>query len=146
MRTLFFAGSAAILLAGCPDKKAPEAAAAERADNAITIDIPADAKAFANKLLKTTVDRFNPTGSSEFTYTEMTFAGDGTWTAKGNLRLGGETIDCVEDGTWRIDSMNGDDAVMDWTLTKTNCPSRDSGTEQRVSMSIDGDNVKISFR
>jgi len=147
MRTSLSVLTAALLLAACGEKKAPDAAAAAGPSKAaISIDIPADAKGFAAKLLKTTVSDFNPTGSSEFTYNAMTFAGDGTWTAKGNLRLGGESIDCVEDGTWRIDTMNGDDALMDWKLTKTNCPSRDAGVEQRVNMAIDGADVKISFR
>jgi len=137
----------AALCTACGGKKAPAAAgAAAPAANALTADVPSEAKGFATKLLETTVSGFNPTGSSEFTYSDMRFAGDGSWTAQGSLKLGGESIDCVEEGTWTIDGMSGDDAMMIWNLTKTNCPSRESGTEQRVNVSLAGGDVKISFR
>jgi len=147
MRLSPFFVVAGLLCTACGGKKAPVAAGeGAPTSGALTIDVPADAKGFASKLMKTTVSGFNPTGSSEFTYTNMTFADDGTWTAQGDLSLGGESIACVEDGTWMIDTMSGDNAVMNWTVTKTTCPSRDSGTEQRVNVAIDGSDVKISFR
>ncbi len=143
--TLLFAVTA---LTACGEKKAPASAGSTPTKASFTADIPegSAAKAFAGKLLKTTVSDFNPTGSSEFVYTAMNFVGDGTWNAAGNLSLGGESVDCSEAGTWRIDAMDGDNAVMDWKTEKTNCPSRDAGIEQRVSMSISGEDYKISFR
>ncbi len=145
MRTILFL-AIGLVVTGCGNKKAPAAAGDSAATGSgVTIDIPSDAKGFVTKLLKVTVSRFNPTGSAEFTYEAMNFSGDGTWTAQGKLSLGGETIDCIEDGSWSIDAMDGDNAVMEWVVTKTNCPSRDSGTEQRVNVAINGDDVKISF-
>ena len=135
----------ATLTTACGEKKAPEPAAAS-ADSITNADVPPEAKAFANRLLKTTISSFNPTGATEFTYTAMTFNSDGTWVTKATLRLGGESVDCEETGSWLIDSMNGDSALMEWKVTQTNCPARASGTEQRVSVLLDGDDVKISYR
>jgi hypothetical protein len=147
MRSILLLAVGFLFTACGGNKTAPVAAGDGAQENSdLSVEIPADAKGFVNKLLKVTVTRFNPTGSSEFSYNAMTFSGDGTWTAQGELSLGGETIDCVEDGSWTIDAMDGDNAVMEWVVTKTNCPSRDAGVEQRVNMAINGEDVKVSFR
>ena len=125
----------------------PAAAAAAKSGPAITAEMPDDASArqFAKQLVAQELTGLNPTGSSDFSLS-ITFAGDGTWVSAGHAELGGETLDCQESGTWRIDEMEGDKAVMDWTIAQTTCPNRSSGETQRVSVAFVGDTPKIAFR
>lgn len=128
-------------------KKAPETPEPEAAPKAeITAQIPdgPDAKKFARSLVETSLEDIAPSGSSDFSMT-MNFAMDGSYTAEGMAELGGETLECTETGTWAIDSMDGEKANMDWSITKTNCPNRDNGNTQRVALQL-GNPPKVSFR
>lgn len=134
-------------LVACGNKKEAAPAAAAEAAPALTVEMPEDpgAKKFAKQLIDTKVENLNPTGSSDFKMA-MSFQPDGTWTGTGFAELGGETLDCDEVGTWKIDTMDGESALMDWTITKTNCPNRENGASQRVQFQFAGTTYKVSFR
>ncbi|NCG20793.1 MAG: hypothetical protein GWP91_17430 [Rhodobacterales bacterium] len=136
-----------LLIASCGKKTATETAAVAPPRSAFTAEMPdsPEAKKFAKQLTGSPLRGVSPTGSSNFNL-HLTFAADGSFTSTGQAELGGETLECEEVGTWRIDSMDGIKANMDWTLAKTNCPNRENGSTQRVLLEFTADDFKISFR
>lgn len=137
----------ALTLAACGGKKAPETPEPAEAPKAeITAEIPEgpDAKKFTRALADSGLQDLAPSGSSDFSMS-LQFALDGTYTGEGVAELGGETLECTETGTWSIDSMDGEQASMNWTITKTNCPNRTNGDTQRVAVQL-GNPPKVSFR
>lgn len=149
------------LAAGCGKKAAePEAAAEAPAEEAapapaaMSAQMPdtKEAKAFAKTLVGTTVSNWSPLdgsgGGGELEYKEMTFDPSGSWAANAVLELGMDTVDCKESGTWAIDEAESKEtATMSWKLDKTDCPSRETGVDLRVKMSITGGGqTKIMMR
>ena len=143
MRTITIL-SALLLISACGKKTTSEPVAAKAAFTAEMPDSP-EAKKFARQLTGNPLVDVSPTGSSNFNLT-VTFGTDGSFTSTGQAELGGETLECEEVGTWRIDSMDSTKANMDWTLSKTNCPNRENGSTQRVLLEFTADDFKISFR
>lgn len=144
----------ALLCFAC-SKQAPPEPAAETRD--ATADAPAtpshhpdtaDARAFVRALTALEVTDLNPTGASEFRYRSMRFEADGAWSADAQLDVGGETAPCAERGTWRLDEVtDADTAIMVWTVTETNCATRNVGDETRLLMDIADDGTyTVSFR
>lgn len=149
-----------LLIVGCSKQAPPEPAAetdvppepqAEaQAEAAAPSHYPgtADARAFVDALTALEVTGLNPTGASEFTYQTMSFDADGTWSAEAQIDVGGETAPCRESGTWVLDEVtDADTATMVWTLTETNCATRNAGDETRLQMDIASDGTyEVSFR
>jgi predicted small lipoprotein YifL len=128
-------------------KKAPTEPAAAAPEPAMNVEMPssADAKNFAKQFTAEAISHLNPTGSSDLAM-EISFAGDGTWTSTGLAKLGPETLDCDENGTWKIEEMDGAAAIMEWAIIKTDCPNRENGQTQRVQFEFSGATYKVSFR
>ena len=150
MRVLALATLAALSIGGCKKTNStPAAAAAEPAPakSKLTVEMPDDpaARKLAEDLIAKGLKRLNPTGSSDFSM-DFTFAGDGTWTATGEADLAGETLDCEENGTWKIDEMVEAKGRIEWAIEKTNCPNRNNGDTQRALVGFEGDEAKVSFR
>ncbi len=139
---------ALVAAAGCK-KKQPEPAAEPSAPKKaqITAEIPegAEARAFAEKLVANGLQDINPTGSSDFSMT-LEFRPDGHYAGKGHAELGGETLDCEETGTWRIEEMVDGKARVEWTIVRTNCPNRDGGSSDRALVGFAGKEASVSFR
>jgi len=138
---------------GCGKKAPPEAPTdAEPPPPRFTAEMPdtADAKAFAKRLVDTTVTNWDPVSGegAEFTFTALSFQPDGVWHADAVMKASFEEFDCKETGSWRIDEAESSDtATMEWTVVKTTCPMRESGASQRVKMTIaKGGTYKIAFR
>ena len=135
-------------LAGCGSKKAP-AAAAEPAKPQITASMPdsAEAKGLAEKLVENGISDWSPTGSRDFKWTGATFHPDGALKVQAKIVAGGETIECPETGTWSIaEADSKTSGIVEWTIVKTSCATRDNGTSQRVQLTYSGSETKISFR
>lgn len=152
--TLTMAG---LLVVGCGKKGAAPAAAADGAkskvSSAITAKMPEgkEAMTYAAKVVATTVKSWDPTGGGggvKFTYSEMSFMPTGRWSAAASLEADFEEIPCTEGGTWEIlEVENSDTATMMWTVDKTNCAMRETGTEIRVQMLLPSANkYTINFR
>lgn len=150
MRTIVFS----LMLVAC-SKSAPEPAAEARTTQPATeagaqdhFPDTADGRAFADALTRLEITDLSPTGASEFIYRTMAFQRDGTWSADAELRVGGEEAPCRESGTWRVvDLTDADTATMVWTVTETNCATRNEGDETRLLLDISPDGTyQISFR
>jgi hypothetical protein len=141
-------------LVGCGEKKAPEPAAAATeappAEPEVTAEMPAsgEAKSFAKALIKQGIQNLSvSTSGARFVYHSMTFTGDGKWTATGAVTAADETMECTENGSWKIeDATSADVATMVWTVDKTNCASRDAGTTQRVQVTLKDGSADVAFR
>jgi hypothetical protein len=144
-----------LALFACGGKKAPapeqpaEAAPAEE-PLAATMPDTKEAKAFAGKLIETTVTDWQPISGSgaKFVYEELTFAPSGDWSAKGYVEASFEKIECAESGTWEIAEVgSASQATMVWTVGKTSCPMREAGASTRVLMDLPkAGSYEISFR
>ncbi len=139
--------AAALLFTACKKKEAAPAAAPEAPKAELSVQMPheASAKKLAEKLIANGLENVNPTGSSDFSM-KYTFKGDGNWSGEGHAELGGETLDCVETGTWRIDEMLEEKGRVEWTIVRTNCPNREAGAAQRALVGFEGKEATISFR
>jgi predicted small lipoprotein YifL len=144
---------AGLAITACGKKGAAPEAAADPEAGAITAEMPPgkDAMSFAGKLVQTTVVDWEPvssTSGAKFVYNQLTFLGTGRWAANGYLEASFEKIECKEAGTWKIEQVtDGRTATMLWVVDKTNCPTREAGTELRVQMVIPEEGkYKINFR
>ena len=113
-------------------------------------NIPKDAtsKAFAARLLETTGRGFSP-NTMGLTYSQLTFSADNTWSAKAEVSVMDESMDCVEKGTWSMDPASEENkANMSWTITSTDCPSRVAPIEMRLELVLTGTEagVHANFR
>jgi len=150
MRMLLFAALALIPLAGGCGKKAPPEAPAE-AEPTFTVQMPDTpmARRFAQRLVDTPITDWEVLGGAGATliYRQFTFASDGHWNADAVLQADFEEIGCKESGVWRIeDVQTADTAIMEWDLSKSNCPTREPGSTTRVQLSLLRDGgYKIAF-
>jgi hypothetical protein len=144
-----------IAIVACGPKAAtPEATAAPAEPEApsVTARMPDTeaARAYAQRLLKTRIEGFEPTGDEGLTFVwdTWTFAPDGTFNAAAHLASEEEKIPCKESGTWAIDTMPSADAAdIDLVVTDTSCPARDAGTKKRVQISLlPGGDVRVGHR
>lgn len=155
MRIVYWFGVATLLVA-CGKKQAPEPAGDQPAAapaGELTAEMPdtPEAKAFAKRLVETTVTDWDPLGGAsgvELRYKTLTFQPDGSWTAEAALTADFESFECKEVGTWSIDEAESDSAAtMNWEVRKTTCPTREAGDALRVKMGIQkGGEYKIAFR
>jgi hypothetical protein len=139
-----------LALAGCKKEAAPEAAA-DSSEAPITAAIPdsADAKTFARALVHTQVTGFHAVSSvgAGLVYDALTFAPDGTWSAKATVKAADETFECAESGQWTIDEVSSASvATMNWILDTSNCATREPGATQRVQVTLGKDQPVIEFR
>lgn len=119
-----------------PQKKKNEQAA----------NVPADktSQAFADQLLKTTGKGFSPNAMG-LTYTSITFNADNTFRADGLVSVMDEEMDCIETGTWNMDAASSETtANMDWTITSTDCPSRQAPIQLRLQLVLTGTEAGIN--
>jgi hypothetical protein len=118
---------------------------------ALSADIPdtADARSFAKALVNTVVTDWEVAGGSggAVTYADLRFDGDGTWNAQGNFTADGEKFPCVETGSWTLDDTSSSSVgTMDWTISKTTCPTREAGSSVRVQVTLNKSGAEIAFR
>jgi hypothetical protein len=132
------------LVAACGPKtktaaNSSEAKPAKTAD-ALTVERPDGADAYAKLVIASGIRNWSPTGNSQFKWKQVTFVGDGTVSATALLRAGGEELDCSETGTWRIDQVETKTSgTLELVLAKTDCPSREDGHQQRIALTINPD-------
>lgn len=142
---------ATVVACGGKEKK-PETAPAGEAALEMPKDVPDDdaSKAFARKLMKHKARDFRPTEASgaQLVYKTMTFNPDHTWVATALMTADGETFDCNERGTWKMDAADDrDTAHMDWKLEKSTCAGRPQEGNMRVHVRIsDEGDYKVVMR
>lgn len=139
---------ALLSIAACKKKPQEPAAAPEPEPKVeLSVEMPREAAAMklAERLVADGLTGVNPTGSSEFSM-NFTFHPTGNWSGKGHAELGGESLDCEEAGTWKIDTMEGDKGIVQWAIVRTNCPNRNGGDVQRALVGFEGKEHTISFR
>lgn len=144
---------AALLLAACGEKEPTTTAAPAEAAQVANSNVPGDkaSQEFAEKLFAANLGNFRPVDAASgatLVYDSFTFRTDGTWTATGKVTAIDEAMECHEDGTWVLDAAeDANTAPMLWTVVKTNCAGRESGTETRVRLTLlkDGQ-YKVDFR
>ena len=109
-------------------------------------NVPNDkaSQAFAAKLLETTGKGFSPNAMG-LTYTAISFNADNTFRAEGLVSVMDENMDCVETGTWNMDAASSETtANMDWTITATDCPSRQAPIQLRLELVLTGTDAGIN--
>lgn len=136
----------ALSLVACKKKEAAPAAAPAPAEPEMTVQMPheAEAKKMAEKLVANGIQNANPTGSTDFSM-DYSFKPDGNWSSKGHAELGGETLDCQETGTWKIEEMVEEKARVEWTIVRTNCPNREAGSERGL-VGYEGKIATVTYR
>ena len=79
------------------------------------------------------------------TYTSITFNADNTFRADGLVSVMDEEMDCIETGTWNMDAASSETtANMDWTITATDCPSRQAPIQLRLQLVLTGTEAGIN--
>ena len=147
MRTLTFVAISMAVI-GCGPKAPTTTAPVEET---VTIDVAMpdspDATAFATTIIERGISDWSPTGSRDFKWTKASFSPDGTLKVNAKIDVGGETMECPETGSWSIDSVeSASSGIIEWTVVKTSCATREDGATQRVQLSYSGSETKISFR
>jgi hypothetical protein len=108
------------------------------------------ARRFAQRLVDITIENWQVVGGggAALVYREFTFTRDGRWDANAVLEADFEEIPCFESGIWRIaETQTPESAIMEWDLTRTSCPTRETGGTTRVQISLLKDGrYKIAFR
>ena len=130
------------------DKKADDAPAAAEE---VAPDVPGDAnsKKYAQKLLETQITDFRPSdgAGAKFESTRMGFAADNTGSAEGSVEIADERMECKEGGGWAMEpASSASEATVSWTVDKTDCPGRESGTEVRALLKLTKSGVEAIFR
>ena len=147
MRSMVFL-SLTLLTIGCGPKTPATPAPAEEAVK-IDVSMPdsPDASAFATQIIEQGISDWSPTGSRDFKWTSADFHADGSLKVQAKIDVGGETMECPETGTWSIDSVDSaSSGILEWTIVKTSCATREDGAQQRVQLTYTGSEAKISFR
>jgi len=113
-------------------------------------DVPSDATSqkFATKLIKTNVNNFSPDAQG-LQYNTLTFNADNTWKAEAVVAVMDEEMECQESGTWTMDSAkSGTVSNMNWTISSTDCPTRQAPQELRVEVTLVDSNsgIYVNFR
>ena len=113
-------------------------------------DVPSDgtSKKFAKKLLSTDINNFSPDAEG-LRYNKMTFNADNTWVADAVVSVMDEEMECHESGTWSMDAAKSNTvANMDWSITKTDCPTRQAPMNLRVEVTLvdTSSGINVNFR
>lgn len=109
-------------------------------------NVPADktSQKYAATLLETTGKGFSPNAMG-LTYLTITFHADNTFRAEGLVSVMDEEMDCIETGTWNMDPATSENtANMDWTITATDCPSRQAPIQLRLEVVLTGTEAGIN--
>lgn len=138
-----------LLAIGCGKKDststaAPAQAAAEKPDT------PADAKSekFGETLVGLSITDFRPlnAGSGKFVYNTLGFEADNTWRGEGYIEIAGETLECIESGTWSMEpAESATVAVMTWSVAETDCINQEPG-DRRYRVTISGSDISVEYR
>lgn len=137
---------------GCGPKAPPVAAAdaAASATQAITMEASGEALAFIKAWTATSVTNFTVAAGSggDVVYGTLDFTPAGTWSASATFSAAGEEFPCTESGDWTVASADSASAAtIEWTVTKTTCATRESGTTTRAAITLKkGGEYDISFR
>jgi hypothetical protein len=138
-----------LALVACGEKEAPVAApVAAAADAQSAVPDDADSRKFARALIELSVTDFRPSDASgaDFVYSTLDFQDGNRWSAQGYVDAGEERMECTESGAWTMDpATSATSASMTWTLEKTNCPSREAGSEARVEVNLEN-GFNVAFR
>jgi len=147
---LTFGGTA---LAGKKNKKGKDDAAAPAPKAAAAVPATPDdaaSKKFGAKLVTASLLNFRPSdaGGATFQYDKMTFGADNTWTAAGWVEFDDEKMECTEAGKWTMEAADSDKvANVTWTVDKTDCAGRESGSEVRAQLTLSKDGtIDAKFR
>ena len=138
--------------AGKKKKKDGDAPAAASGPAASALNVPDDgnSKKFAETLLGTTITGFRPSdsGGGKFEYNTLAFLADNTWKADGYVEIMDERMECTESGTWEMEpAESAKTATVAWTVTQTDCPSRETGTALRAVMTLGKSGIEdLKFR
>ena len=113
-------------------------------------DVPSDgtSKKFAKKLLDTDINNFSPDAEG-LRYNKMTFNADNTWIANAVVSVMDEEMECQESGAWTMDPAKSNTvANMDWSITKTDCPTRQAPMDLRVEVTLvdTSSGINVNFR
>ena len=139
---------ALIIITGCSPKPSAPVVSAP-APRLVTVTAPesADADTFVDSILSLTLSDFD-SGSDAIDYSALVLSADGTWAANARLNLGVEYFDCKEAGVFSVPSVDSSTVgIVEFTITTTDCPSRESGKSRRVQFSFTDDgNYSVSFR
>ena len=138
-----------LFIVGCGAKKTTETAPVAEPEPQKDVAMPdsAEARAFAKLVVENDISDWSPTGSRDFKWVSADFKADGSLKVSAKIEAGGEVIECPETGTWSIDSAESKTSgIIEWTIAKTSCATRDDGNSQRVQLSYSGTTAKISFR
>lgn len=139
-------------LAGCKKSDsstaAPEQAAEDKAQWGDQVPDDATSRAFAAELVRQTVEDFRVTDDGAvLTYRSLRFKADGSWSASGEVAIADEEMECAESGEWTMDAAETETkAMVNYTIDRTDCAGREAGSDQRVMIDINGDDVVIRFR
>ena len=113
-------------------------------------DVPNDSnsKKFAKQLVSTDINNFSPDAEG-LRYNKMTFNGDNTWKAEAVVHVMDEEMECHESGTWKMDPASSTTvANMNWTISSTDCPTRQAPQELRVEVTLvkSDSGIHVNFR
>ncbi len=139
-----------LLIVACGDKETSSTAAAANSTGSTGFgdQVPADdtSQAFAQSLVSTNFTNIEPV--ELLNWDSLVFNADGTWSARGEVTMMDEEMACIEGGAWSMEAAErSDNATVTWHLDETNCAGRESGSSQRVLMTLTRDGTyDMQFR
>lgn len=145
-RCILLVLSATLSTTGCGPKKA--ATSSTEAKSASTPSTSGLTK-FQTNLVETKISDWEPTSNTgaQFLYNTLQFDGDGTWNAQGVVKANFEEFECTESGSWSVTSEeSATSGTVLWDVKKTDCITREVGTEVRTHFDLSGGKYQISFR
>ena len=143
------------LVAGCGPKAEPassgDAAAATSSSSKLGDQVPSDGTSqdFAKKLVALDITNHKAVDGDgvKLVYAQLSFEGDGSWNANGAVEVMDEEMECTESGTWSMSPASSSTvASVEWTLGKTNCAGRDTGTVVRAEATLSKSGWDLKFR
>lgn len=144
-------------VAGCGPKAEPassgEAAASASSSSSSKLgdQVPSDGTSqdFAKKLVALDITDHKAVDGDgvRLVYADMSFEGDGSWSANGAVEVMDEEMECTESGSWTMSpATSATVASVEWTLAKTSCAGRDSGTVVRAEATLSKSSWDLKFR
>ncbi|MFT4975013.1 MAG: hypothetical protein ACI8S6_000899 [Myxococcota bacterium] len=137
-----------LMALGCGKKETTTAAPVQAAP---VPETPGDAKSkkFAESLIALDITTFRPLeagSSAKFIYNTLSFEPDNTWSGDGYIEISGETLECIESGTWSMEPAETNTiAVMTWAVAKTDCINQTEG-DRRYRVTIADGDINVQFR
>lgn len=131
------------------DKGSSDAAAGPDL-SAMNVPDDGNSRKFAEALIGVRIEGFRPSdsGGAKFEYNTLSFEADNSWNAAGYVEIMDERMECTESGTWSMEpAESAKTATVAWTVSKTDCPSRESGVELRAVMTLGKSGIEdLKFR